>query len=60
VLTFLPLIDLIGSTAMYWIYAGIALAGMWFIAAPVPETRNRSLEAIEEHWRRRAAATSGT
>lgn len=55
VLTFLPLIDAIGSAAMYWIYAGIALAGMWFIAALVPETRNRSLEAIEEHWRARAA-----
>jgi sugar porter (SP) family MFS transporter len=54
VLTFLPLIHLIGSAAMYWIYAGIALAGIWFIAAWVPETRNQTLEAIEEHWRRRA------
>jgi sugar porter (SP) family MFS transporter len=54
VLTFLPLIHLIGSAAMYWIYAGVALAGIWFIAAYVPETRGRSLEAIEEHWRTRA------
>jgi sugar porter (SP) family MFS transporter len=60
VLTFLPLIDLIGSAAMYWIYAGIALAGIWFIVALVPETRNRSLEAIEEHWRRRTAAATST
>jgi hypothetical protein len=45
---------------MYWIYAGIALAGIWFIVALVPETRNRSLEAIEEHWRRRTAAATST
>jgi MFS transporter, SP family, galactose:H+ symporter len=55
VLTFLPLIHLIGSAAMYWIYAGITLAGIGFIAAYVPETRDRSLESIEEYWRDRAS-----
>jgi SP family galactose:H+ symporter-like MFS transporter len=59
VLTFLPLLDLIGDAAMYWVYAGIALAGILFIWTLVPETRGRSLENIEAVWRERAARSRG-
>jgi sugar porter (SP) family MFS transporter len=44
---FLQLIDAIGRTWTFWLYAGFAVLGILFFAARVPETRNRSLEEIE-------------
>jgi sugar porter (SP) family MFS transporter len=44
---FLQLIDAIGRTWTFWLYAGLAILGILFFAARVPETRNRSLEQIE-------------
>ncbi|HEU5160492.1 MAG TPA: sugar porter family MFS transporter [Streptosporangiaceae bacterium] len=44
---FLQLIDAIGRTWTFWLYAGLAVLGIVFFAAKVPETRNRSLEDIE-------------
>jgi sugar porter (SP) family MFS transporter len=44
---FLQLIDAIGRTWTFWMYAGLAVLGIVFFAARVPETRGRSLEEIE-------------
>jgi sugar porter (SP) family MFS transporter len=44
---FLQLIDAIGRTWTFWMYAGFAVLGILFFAARVPETRGRSLEEIE-------------
>jgi sugar porter (SP) family MFS transporter len=44
---FLQLIDAIGRTWTFWLYAGLAVVSILFFAARVPETRNRSLEEIE-------------
>jgi sugar porter (SP) family MFS transporter len=53
-LTFLLLIDAIGKPATFWTYAAFAALAFAFTARFVPETKNRTLEEIERHWRRRA------
>ena len=48
---FLPLVALIGTTAVFWILAGICVLAGIFIYFIVPETRGRSLEEIESDLR---------
>jgi SP family galactose:H+ symporter-like MFS transporter len=56
--TFLSLIHRVGSTGTFWIYAVICLLAFVFCLAFVPETKNRSLEDIERHWRHFGAGRS--
>jgi SP family galactose:H+ symporter-like MFS transporter len=50
-LTFLTLIQLVGRPGTFWLY-GLVGVGAWFFAYRlVPETKGRSLEEIESHWR---------
>jgi SP family galactose:H+ symporter-like MFS transporter len=49
--TFLTLVGAIGRPGTFWLYAVIGIAAWVFIYRLVPETRGRSLEEIEEHWR---------
>ncbi|HEX5193392.1 MAG TPA: sugar porter family MFS transporter [Solirubrobacteraceae bacterium] len=51
-LTFLLLIHAIGKPATFWIYAGLCMLALLFTMAWVPETKGRTLEQIEAHWRR--------
>jgi nitrate/nitrite transporter NarK len=51
---FLPLVALIGTRAVFWIFAGGCVAAAIFIYFLVPETRGRSLEQIEADLRRKA------
>src|SRR5215208_6335519 len=51
---FLPLVALIGTTAVFWILAGICVVAAIFIYFLVPETRGRSLEQIETDLRGKA------
>lgn len=44
---FLQLIDAIGKAWTFWTYAGLAVLGIVFFVARVPETKNRTLEQIE-------------
>jgi sugar porter (SP) family MFS transporter len=44
---FLQLIDAIGKSWTFWIYAGMAVLGVVFFIARVPETKDRTLEEIE-------------
>lgn len=53
--TFLSLIHAAGSTGAFWIYAVICVLAFMFCYAFVPETKNRSLEDIERHWRHLSA-----
>lgn len=48
---FLPLVALIGTTAVFWILGGICVLAGIFIYFVVPETRGRSLEEIESDLR---------
>ena len=48
---FLPLVGLIGETAVFWILAGICVLAGIFIYFVVPETKGRSLEEIEADLR---------
>jgi MFS transporter, SP family, galactose:H+ symporter len=48
--TFPMMIAAIGSSATFWIYAGIGVFGLAFCWRMVPETKGRSLEEIEEQW----------
>jgi sugar porter (SP) family MFS transporter len=49
---FLPLVALIGTTAVFWILAVICVVAAIFIHLRVPETRGRSLEQIETDLRK--------
>jgi SP family galactose:H+ symporter-like MFS transporter len=50
-LSFLTLTQVLGNPATFWLY-GVVSIGSWFFAFfLVPETKGRSLEEIEAHWR---------
>ena len=50
-LTFPLLIDGIGESITFWIYAAMGVAALLFCHALVPETKGRTLEEIEAEWR---------
>jgi SP family galactose:H+ symporter-like MFS transporter len=50
-LTFLTLVGALGRPETFWLYAVIGIAAWIFILRLVPETKGKSLEEIEEHWR---------
>jgi len=37
----------LGSSGTFWLYAGICVAGLLFIFAKLPETKNKTLEQLE-------------
>jgi SP family galactose:H+ symporter-like MFS transporter len=50
-LTFLTLTQVLGRPGTFWLY-GLVGVGAWLFAYfLVPETKGRTLEDIEEHWR---------
>jgi sugar porter (SP) family MFS transporter len=53
-LTFLTLLQALGSSVTFWLYAVLALAAWVFSYRLVPETKGRTLEEIEDQWRARA------
>ncbi len=53
-LTFLLLIQDLGTSNTFWLYGAISVLTITFVARFVPETKDRSLEEIENDWRRRA------
>ena len=50
-LTFLTLIQVLGRSGTFWLYGVVGIAALIFTYAYVPETKGRTLEDIEEHWR---------
>ncbi len=49
--TFLSLIRGAGPARTFWIFAVICILSFIFCAIFVPETKGKTLEAIERHWR---------
>jgi sugar porter (SP) family MFS transporter len=49
--TFLTLVGVLGHAGTFWSYGAIALVAWVFVYALVPETKGKSLEQIEAHWR---------
>ena len=50
-LTFLTLIQFLGRSGTFWLYAVVGVVTWIFSFFFVPETKGRSLEEIEAHWR---------
>ena len=50
-LTFLTLIQLLGKSGTFWFYAAVGILAWIFAYLLVPETKGRTLEEIESHWR---------
>jgi len=50
--TFLNMINTWGKTGTFWLYALIGTFGMLFIWKRIPETKAKSLEEIEEYWKK--------
>jgi sugar porter (SP) family MFS transporter len=59
-LTFLVLIDALGRSGAFWLYAGIGVLTLWFCWKYVPETKGKRLEDIEEIFRQRVARKAQT
>ena len=48
--TFLSLVEAVGSTGAFWLYAAMSVLNLLFIWRVMPETKGRSLEEIERSW----------
>lgn len=49
-ITFLTLINMLGKSVTFWIYAAFAAAQIVFVWFLVPETNGKRLEEIEDYW----------
>lgn len=49
--TFLSLINMLGQSGTFWLFAAMGLVSWFFVWFLVPETKGRTLEQIEAHWR---------
>jgi MFS family permease len=54
--TFLSLIDAIGEVATFLLFAVMCVIALFWVKAKVPETKGKSLEAIQEAWAEHDAA----
>lgn len=50
-LTFLSLTQALGKAGAFWLYAAVSIDAWLFAYFLVPETKDKSLEQIEAHWR---------
>ena len=50
--TFLNLINVLGKSGTFWLYGLIGALGLYFVKAKVPETKAKSLEEIEDFWKK--------
>ncbi|NGX44334.1 MAG: hypothetical protein K1060chlam3_00500, partial [Candidatus Anoxychlamydiales bacterium] len=54
-LTFLTLVDFLGKSGTFWLYALIGLFGLWFVIKKIPETKGKELEEIQKYFKKKAA-----
>jgi Sugar (and other) transporter len=55
--TFLTLIATFGLSLTFWLYGLLSVVALIFVYKLVPETKGRTLEAIEAFWYRRHELT---
>jgi sugar porter (SP) family MFS transporter len=48
--TYLSLVEAVGSTGAFWVYAALSAVNFLFLWRVLPETKGRSLEEIERSW----------
>ena len=48
--TFLSIVDALGASGAFWLYAVFGVITLFFIWRYVPETKGKELEEIEEHF----------
>lgn len=51
-LTFLTLIQVLGTSGTFWLYAIICFLGLWFVIRLVPETKGKTFEQIQSFWKK--------
>ena len=56
--TFLTLVGVLGHAGTFWLYGVIAIGALVFFYLLVPETKGKTLEQIEAHWRVRKSPRS--
>ncbi len=49
--TFLTLVSVLGHAGTFWLYGVVAIGAFFFFYRLVPETKGKTLEQIEAHWR---------
>jgi len=49
--TFLSLVSVLGQAGTFWLYGVVAVGAWVFFYLQVPETKGKTLEQIEAHWR---------
>jgi SP family galactose:H+ symporter-like MFS transporter len=49
--SFLTLVSLLGHAGTFWLYGLVAIGAWLFFYLLVPETKGKTLEQIEAHWR---------
>jgi SP family galactose:H+ symporter-like MFS transporter len=49
--TFLSLVNSIGIATTFWFYSAVCIAGLIWGYYYIPETKGKTLEQIEKHWR---------
>lgn len=49
--TFLKMVNGIGIASTFWLYSAVCVVGLIWGYYYIPETKGKSLEEIEEHWR---------
>jgi sugar porter (SP) family MFS transporter len=58
-LTFLPLLNWLGSAPTFWLYAAVGVFTIFFCLRFVPETKGKQLEEIEALFEQRVAKKTG-
>jgi SP family galactose:H+ symporter-like MFS transporter len=51
-LTFLSLIQGLGTSLTFWLYGIICITGLWFVIKLVPETKGKTFEQIQSFWKK--------
>ena len=49
--SFLILTDLMGKAGTFWLFGAVSVGARCFAYFLVPETKGKTLEEIEAHWR---------